>query len=275
MPETCSTCAQPVTGRFCAECGTAVDSAARCRDCGNEQLPSGARFCNECGVPLVVTAREPIAQAAHGGEPLRGRSNLPWYVAGAAVVVLFAVILVPRFREEPAPEPPAAPFANGAAATSGAGPRGDARSVDLASMTPREQADRLFDRVMRDASSGDSAQARAFLPMALAAYDRVDPLDADARYHLGVLELLGGDPAAARAQADTILTADPTHLFGLYVAAGAEQARGNRAEAQNLYQRLLDSYATETARNLPEYQAHQPALPGMRAAAQQFVSAAS
>jgi glucose-6-phosphate isomerase len=80
--------------------------------------------------------------------------------------------------------------------------------------------------------------------------------------------------ANARAQADTILAADPQHLFGLFGAAQVEQQRGNGDAAKGLYQRFLDAYATQVERNLPEYQEHAQGLPSMRAEAQQAVGQA-
>jgi TPR repeat protein len=58
----------------------------------------------------------------------------------------------------------------------------------------RDAADRLFDRVMRAVAVGDSAQAGALLPMAIAAYQRARPLDHDALYHLSVLQRNGLHP---------------------------------------------------------------------------------
>lgn len=200
-------------------------------------------------------------------EPPGRPSRLPWVIAGGAVVALAAVLIVPRLRE-PEPEQPRFEFS-----PEGGAPAGNPAAVDIASMTPRERADRLFDRVMRSLSQGDSAGARQFLPMALAAYGMAGELDADARYHLAELHLVGNDPSAARAQADTLLSANPTHLFGLFTAAKAEQAQGNTDAARGLYRQFLDNYDSEIARNLPEYQAHQPALPGMRAEAARVIGA--
>jgi hypothetical protein len=156
---------------------------------------------------------------------------------------------------------------------SSAGPTGDARAVDLSSMSPREAADRLFNRVMQNVSAGDTAQARTFLPMAVAAYGRVEPLDTDGRYHLAVLHLVGDNPRSARAEADSILAAEPRHLFGLFTAAQAEGALGNPTESRGLYQRFLDAYEVERQRELPEYQDHAQALPPMRAEAQKAIGA--
>lgn len=258
MTQTCPACAQPASGRFCSHCGVNLEGPATCGECGNP-LPPGGRFCNQCGVPAAAPR---AAAGPPAGDP--APSRLPWVVAGVAVVALLAAVLVPRLQEEEAPQ---APFA----ATGAPAPAGDARAVDLSSMTPRQAADRLFERVMRLVEGGDTAQARTFLPMALAAYDRVEEVDADARYHLAVLHLFGGDPAAARAQADSILAGTPTHLFGLYTAARAEQDLGNSAAAQALYQQFLDVYDAEVAAARSEYQAHEPAMPGMRQEAARMV----
>ncbi len=266
MTQTCPSCAQPAAGRFCSNCGTRLGAPETCAECAAEIL-QGARFCNMCGASVVASPAPPPPAAVVGGGgeggQWRNTSRLPWYIAGLALVALATVILVFGFRSERVPAPAA--FAAPTAAS-------DAQAVDLSSMTPREAADRLFDRIMRSVSAGDTAQARAFLPMAFGAYERVGELDADARYHLGVLHLLAGEPASARAEADAILAADPTHLFGLFTAAQAERDLGNTESARNHYRRFLEVYAAEIERNLPEYQAHMPALPQMRAEAQAFAA---
>jgi tetratricopeptide (TPR) repeat protein len=107
--------------------------------------------------------------------------------------------------------------------------------------------------------------------MAIGAYQRVDSLDADGRYHLAALQLVGGNFAGARAEADSILARNPTHLFGLFAAADAERERGNTAAAKDLYQRFLRAYDAEVAKKLPEYEEHSQGLPAMKAAAEQAV----
>lgn len=254
----CPACGAATAGRFCSQCGASVEAPVKCAECGNE-LPAGGRYCNACGAPTPATAA-----ALAAAPPPRSQPVVPWVIAGAAVTALVAALVLRGGGEEtPAPE---APFANGAAA-------GDPSAVDLSSMTPRQAADRLYERVMTSAEAGDSAQARQFLPMALQAYSMVPPqeVDADARYHLGVLHLFNGDAASARAQADTILSAAPTHLFGLYNAAQAERASGNVEAARGLYERFLAAYDAEVAKSLPEYQAHQPVLDVMRQDASRVV----
>jgi len=260
MAETCPACGATASGRFCDHCGVALSAA--CRECGNP-LPRGAKFCNMCGAPASVGAAPAATRA-----PV-----LPWAVAGLALLALIAVVLVPRLggrgEQTATVQPPFAPTP--ASAPGAAGPVGNPGAVDLSSMSPREAADRLFNRVMTAASTGDSTQARQFVPMAIMAYQRVDSLDADGRYHLAALQLVAGDYAAARAQADTLLAASPTHLFGLFSAAEAERSRGNRAAAKELFQRFLQSYDSEVAKKLPEYEEHSQALPAMKAEAERHV----
>lgn len=257
MAETCPACGAQASGRFCDSCGAAISAA--CRECGNP-LPRGARFCNMCG------ATAGAGRSAAAAKP----SILPWAVAGLAIVALIVVVLVPRLggrSEAAAPEAGVQqpPFAQ---APGGGAPTGNPGAVDLSSMTPREAADRLFNRVMTAVSTGDTAQARQFVPMAIMAYQRVDTLDADGRYHLAALQLVAGDFAAARAEADTLMAANPTHLFGLFTAAQAEGSRGNQAAAKALFQRFLASYDAEVAKKLPEYEEHSQALPAMKAEAE-------
>jgi hypothetical protein len=264
MAEQCPACGAPASGRFCDQCGAAI--AAACRECGNP-LPRGARFCNMCGASAAAV---PGAAAARP-------SMLPWFVAGAAVIGLAAVLLVSHFRGDEQPRPGGTsaaqpPFAAAPGASSGApgvagGPGGNPQAVDLSSMTPREAADRLFNRVMTATSAGDTAQAQRFLPMAIMAYQRVESLDADGRYHLAALHLVGGDYAGARAEADSILAANPTHLFGLFTAGEAETGRGNAVAAKDFYRRFLAAYASEMAKRLPEYEEHSQGLPAMKAQA--------
>jgi hypothetical protein len=215
-----------------------------------------------------------VAATASVAAPARPQF-LPWAITGVAVVAL-AVVALNRpggAGEASAPPASAVPFAAvGAAPEAGGGaPVGNARAVDLSSMTPREAADRLFNRVMENVGRGDTAQARAFLPMAISAYGRAGELDVDGRYHLGTLHLVGGDAAAARAQADTILAAQPNHLFGLFVAAEAERMRGNAAAAKPLFQRFLDGYTTESAKPLPEYQDHRQSFESMKEEAERAI----
>jgi len=253
MPDTCPSCGAAAAGRFCAACGVALDAA--CPACRNP-LPAGARFCNQCGAPATAVA---AAAGAPERAPLPG--ILPWVVVAALLVVL----AIDRLRDDPAPAP--------AVATQPQAATGDDPSaIDLASMTPRQRADRLFNRVMQSLASGDTTRLGFFTEMAVQAYGQVPERDADLHYHLGELHRMRGEAAAVRAQADSILATDPQHLFGLFTAAQAEALRGQEAAARGFYQRFLDAYPAEIARNLPEYRDHAQALPAMRAAAEQAVA---
>ena len=85
-------------------------------------------------------------------------------------------------------------------------------------MTPREAADRLFNRVMTAVSVDDSTEAGMFLPMAIAAFELAEPLDTDGKFHLVLLHLTGQFNAKALEGAEEILLEHPNHLLGLAMA---------------------------------------------------------
>lgn len=212
----------------------------------------GARYCTQCG------------------EALRDRAPvLPWAIAGAAVVGLLVVLLAPitRSPEAAGPQAGAMPPALGGAAGSG-----ESGSPPPLTGTPREQADRLFNRVMQASASGDTSQASFFMPMAVAAYQRIDDLDADGVYHLSLLHAADGDEATAQATAERILDASPNHLLGLGAAAQAAAARGDDDTARRYYERLLEHFDSEQQRALPEYADHASILPAYRTDAQRYLN---
>jgi tetratricopeptide (TPR) repeat protein len=249
----CPECRKPATGNFCQSCGAKLGGRF-CSQCGGKLSPS-ASFCSQCGAKNEVAATSHRAAAA----AVVGGQNLPWWIAGAAMFALIVAIGVSMVR----PGPPAAP---GAVAPVGAA------AVDLNSMSPREAADRLFNRVMTSVAEGDSAGAQAFVPMAIGAYERAQPLDADGLFHLSLLQRTSLDLAGALETARTILEADPDHVLGLTAAAAAAEELGMAEEAAGYYRHLLDVYEAETARGLQEYLDHQTIMNTVRDTAEAFLA---
>ena len=156
----------------------------------------------------------------------------------------------------------AGPFAGGAAAAPFAGGAGGGtgRPPDLSKMTPRDIADRLFDRVMRLSGEGKVDSAQFFATMALQNYARMPaagvPFDADLRYDMGRIAEVAGRGEIASAQADTILRANPTHLLGLVLAIKGAALQGDRARLTDAQRRLVAAAPTERAKPIEEYQRH-------------------
>jgi uncharacterized membrane-anchored protein len=117
---------------------------------------------------------------------------------------------------------------------------------------------------------GRQDSVQFFAPMAMQAYLMLGALNSDQRYDLGRLALVSGDASTARAQADTILSKQPTHLLGLMLAADAAKARGDQTEERNYLRRFATAAPSERAKQLPEYVQHvneidaRLALPGSR-----------
>jgi tetratricopeptide (TPR) repeat protein len=189
--------------------------------------------------------------------------------AGAALLVLIVVLAWPAIRgadREPADGRMPIDQMDGAGndvATTGAPPP--------LTGTPREQADRLFNRVMTEQAGGDTAQARFFVPMALQAYDMAGDLDPDGHYHVSLLHGVAGDHKAALASAEQVLATSPNHLLGLAAAANAARASGDNASARRYYQRFLNAFDAESKTSRQEYVDHGKILPDLKTEAEKFV----
>jgi hypothetical protein len=131
-------------------------------------------------------------------------------------------------------------------------------------MTPREQADRLFDRVMTASENGNTQEVSFFGPMALQAYTNVGPLDTDARFHIGLIEASLSNPAGALAQADTVEKATPRHLFISLIRWEVANRAQDTAGMRRSYRQFLDNYDKEMASSKEEYTMHRRRLEQFR-----------
>jgi hypothetical protein len=171
-------------------------------------------------------------------------------VAGTLVIVAAVALLVwllgGRSRD-------AAPAISAATATA---------APDISNMTPREQFQRLADRVQTAVESNNRAEVTQFLPMVEGAYQNLLPgdRDIDARFHIALLRAQTGNPQAATAEIDSILTAVPDHLFGHYLRAVVADIENRPADARAARDAYVAAYREQLASSLPEYDAHKPLL---------------
>jgi len=122
--------------------------------------------------------------------------------------------------------------------------------------------------------AADSAQVAQFGPMALQAHRALGfDLDMDARLHIGLIGLALRDPVGAGAQADTILRASPTHLYGLILRARGAALAGDVAAQRRALQSFLRNYTAERAKDLPEYAQHARLLSDTRDLAERVAGA--
>jgi hypothetical protein len=264
----CVECGTESDGNFCPTCGArlAAPEGASCPSCGAE-ADAGAHYCTECGEALRERPSKPFT------------AYLPWILSGLALVVFAAAITLfvqdqatTRVGDDPMTggiisggggqavgDAPA--MGGGAAGGQATGGQAMPSAEELAQMSPREAADRLFNPAMT-AGETDGERAPFFAQMGVEAYRRVPAaeVDADVRFHVGLLQLVRDDPAAARAGADTILGNQPGHLLGLYLALEAARAAGDEAEAAELEDRLREGVASTDLGSRPEYDAHRRLL---------------
>ncbi len=242
-PVSCPRCSAPApgSGSFCSNCGAAL-KASSCTGCGTE-LTRGARFCHRCGAAAGAVAGGAASHHAGGG-----LSNaLPWVVAGIALVALIALVAGQRFsggRGDTVPMAQAAPMLG-------------APAPDISALSPRERADRLFDRIMLLDEQGKPDSVQFFAQMGISAFQMLPEIDAHARYDMGRIAEVAGIHAFAAAQADTILAENPDHLLGLILAASAARLAGDEHAARAFEDRLVAAAPAQRASGRLEYQQHQ------------------
>ncbi len=239
-PVSCASCGSPIDGKFCAQCG-APAGARRCPGC-HADLSPGARFCHLCGT-----------EAKPGVGPRNER--LAWTVAGVLILIAAAGVGYLVGRGTPAPIVPS--MGNAGNATSAL----QTRAPDISSMSPRQRFDRLFERI---AESQSSDTVMMFAPMALGAYRQLDQVDTDARFHAATIHLIVGETGPAKALADTIAAANPTHLFAHLIRGEAAKRENDAAGLAKSYAAFLGAYDAEMKAGRKEYLEHQPWLDEFR-----------
>ena len=250
------------TAKFCSRCGCGLHGPA-CPAC-SALSAADDRFCIQCGASLGPSA-------ARGGGP---GARVPWAVAGMLAAALAVVLMLQSGGgREITLSPPPAGGGTPQAPTTALGPT---NAIDLDSMTPRQAASRLFNRVMTAVEADDQAQAEMFLPMAIASYDRIAALSLDDRFHLSLLHAAAGNGAQALAIAEEGLAQRPTHLLCLAAAAEGALLTGDRERAAAHYRTFLDVYEEESRAELAEYgqgeDGHARLLPVLREEARAYLS---
>ncbi len=231
---------KPAAGPACPACGGATVSEAR--------------YCHACGASLQP--------GSGGGKWSPGR--LTGLAAVAAVVVVAVVAVVTFSERDSAPPPSSIPLA----------PMFDAPPVarsgglpDLSRMTPREAADRLFNRIMMASEQGKRAEALRFVPMAVEAYGGLPAMDRDAIYHLGLIHGVAGNHANVERQIAALRQGARNHLLALVLEHDAAERSGDRAAVSRVLGAYAAAYGAEIAIERPEYGGHRKTIERFRATA--------
>lgn len=198
------------------------------------------------------------------------QTMVPWAALAISVVAL-VVSLLAWFDRGGGPAQPAlapAPFSQPLSAPFPA----PGQAVDLSTMSPREAADRLFNRVMAASETGNLDEALRFAPMALQAYDQLGTLDNDARYHVALIHLTRSDIAGARAQVEQIKRSVPNHLLAFMLEHQIAERSGDKVAAARANKSFLAAFDAEAGTGRVEYRDHGSSIDRFREAAQAGVT---
>jgi predicted Zn-dependent protease len=199
---------------------------------------------------------------------LNTQTIVPWAALGIATLAL-VVALAALFGRGSEVAPPAPVRFSQSLAT----PFPDsAQPPDLSSMTPREAADRLFNRVMAASENGNQAEASQFTPMALQAYANLGNLDNDARYHVALLHLTANDTRRAQTQIDLLRKSAPKHLLAFMLEHQIAKQSGKQDNATRAFKAFLTAYDAEIAVGQADYQDHLSSIERVRTAARAGVA---
>ncbi len=246
MPTPCPRCGEAASGKFCAHCGGAL-AGAKCPKCAGALTP-GAQFCHHCGTTMPGISAPATS------------SRVPWIVTGVALVAVIALVLfqASRAAQDVPPDAAAAGPMGGPMARPLGGPAagGMPSNTDLASMSPEEKADRLFNRVMRDASEGKMDSVAMFAPMAIQSLEMLAPLNPHQHYDLGLVALVSGDLKRAKLQADSLLKKNAGDLLGLSLAIRVADGSKNSAARADFEKRLIAAEPAERKTGREEYTFH-------------------
>lgn len=220
---------------------------AACGACGADNR-AGARFCQNCGRSLT------------GGGGWFDAQTLT--VLGAAAVALLALGLL--FSSVIDTDAPPADIASSTAPSRTASTPADGQPPDLSTMSPREAADRLFNRVMMADEQGNADEVAQFAPMAVAAYDRLESLDLDALYHVGLIEAAAGNAERALEAVERMKGIVPEHLLASQLEHRLAMDAGDQEKADRAIERFEANYDDEIQVDRLEYRDHRRSIEQFR-----------
>jgi len=140
----------------------------------------------------------------------------------------------------------------------------NSRPPDLSKMSPREAADRLFNRVMAASERGDVNEARRFAPMTIQAYELIDNINLDGLFHLGLMNLVMKDKKDVMSFAQRIKDEVPNHLLALFLEYKVAEMAQDANKKSKIGKIFLKSYPKEIKIDREEYVAHRISIEDLK-----------
>jgi hypothetical protein len=104
---------------------------------------------------------------------------------------------------------------------------------------------------------GNSDEVAQFAPMALAAYDRLDSMDLEAVYHVGMIKAAAGDKSGAESAVEQLRSVAPEHLLASLLEHRLAVDENDQDRADRAAAHFRTHYESEIQIDRQEYQGHQ------------------
>ncbi len=215
-----------------------------CPSCGG-RVQEDARYCQHCGKAL-------------SGDRLLNTQTLTVIAAALIVLVAMGLLFASAIDFDRLSGQETTDVAPPPQTVSGQPP-------DLSTMSPRVAADRLFNRVMMAEEQGNIAEIEQFAPMAVAAYEQLESLDADALFHLGLIHAAAGNIEDTKDFAKRMKAIVPTHLLTVLLEHRIAMTENDMAAAASADDRFREYYDEEMSIGRLEYEHHVASIERFRA----------
>lgn len=233
-----------------------IEQGPPCPTC-SEITVEAAEYCHHCGTSLTVTSSREAGRKQKLVVVILFSFLSIISVTAAFFIVGPGLKVFSNTTARVTPSPNSEPKAVSSDRRSGQPP-------NLSTMSPREAADRLFNRVMAASERGNKAEAEQFAPVAIEAYKRVGKLDADGLFHLGEIYLVLKDYKNVTVQAQRIKRLIPEHLLAAYLEYQVATLTGDKHTKDRIAAGFKKNLLKESNIIRPEYSAHQISINQLR-----------
>lgn len=249
--------ALPQKAKFCPECGASVGATA-CPDCGTELKPD-AKFCHGCGSAVGKPVESAVPE---GQEHETHGSSRSWLTAFGPFlfIPIFAGIIVLLFWVNKRPQ----------ALDAGNSANGGQGAPSMAAMQQvHNTLERLKSNVEANPQDLVSIDSLAIMYSIAGSYGKaadyykkhleIEPDNKDVKIALALAYHNSDHSDLAIQTIQEVLDKEPTYAFGLFYLGEIYASTGNKDQAEENWQRIIDNYPGTEVADMAQQRIHEVA----------------